>query len=81
MVGVQDATFSVGRGQSTLIRHINRLTEPTSDAVFYEGQNVNAMNPRDLRSLRAGKIDMVFSLEVRRVSDAGVSRWMMGRAS
>lgn len=72
VVGVQDASFSVGRGEifcimglsgsgkSTLIRHINRLIEPTSGNVFIEGQNVNAMNPRDLRSLRAEKIGMVF---------------------
>jgi glycine betaine/proline transport system ATP-binding protein len=72
VVGVQDATFSVGRGEifcimglsgsgkSTLIRHINRLIEPTSGAVYIEGQNVNAMNPRDLRALRAQRIGMVF---------------------
>lgn len=72
VVGVQDASFSVGRGEifcimglsgsgkSTLIRHINRLIEPTSGAVFIEGQNVNAMNPEALRRLRAEKIGMVF---------------------
>lgn len=72
VVGVQDATFSVkrgeifcimglsGSGKSTLIRHINRLIEPTSGAVYIEGQNVNAMNPRDLRALRAERIGMVF---------------------
>lgn len=72
VVGVQDASFSVGRGEifcimglsgsgkSTLIHHINRLIEPTAGAVFIEGQNVNAMNPRDLRALRAERIGMVF---------------------
>lgn len=72
VVGVQDASFSVGRGEifcimglsgsgkSTLIRHINRLIEPTSGAVWIEGQNVNAMNAQDLRKLRAEKIGMVF---------------------
>ncbi|NEY90291.1 quaternary amine ABC transporter ATP-binding protein [Tabrizicola oligotrophica] len=72
VVGVQDASFSVGRGEifcimglsgsgkSTLIRHINRLIEPTSGNVIIEGQNVNAMNPRELRALRAEKIGMVF---------------------
>ena len=72
VVGVQDASFSVGRGEifcimglsgsgkSTLIRHINRLIEPTSGTVFIEGQNVNAMNPRQLRALRAERIGMVF---------------------
>lgn len=72
VVGVQNATFSVGRGEifcimglsgsgkSTLIRHINRLIEPTSGSVIIEGQNVNAMNARDLRALRAERIGMVF---------------------
>lgn len=72
VVGVQDASFTVGRGEifcimglsgsgkSTLIRHINRLIEPTAGAVFIEGQNVNAMNPRELRALRAERIGMVF---------------------
>jgi len=69
---VQDATFNVGRGEifcimglsgsgkSTLIRHINRLIEPTSGTVFIEGQNVSAMNPRQLREMRAERIGMVF---------------------
>ncbi|MCE6950798.1 glycine betaine/L-proline ABC transporter ATP-binding protein [Cereibacter sphaeroides] len=72
VVGVQDASFSVrrgeifcimglsGSGKSTLIRHINRLIEPTAGAVFIEGQNVNAMNARELRALRAQRIGMVF---------------------
>ena len=72
VVGVQNASFTVGRGEifcimglsgsgkSTLIRHINRLIEPTSGTVFIEGQNVNAMNPRELRALRAERIGMVF---------------------
>lgn len=72
VVGVQDASFTVGRGEifcimglsgsgkSTLIRHINRLIEPTSGAVWIEGQNVNAMNAEALRRLRAEKIGMVF---------------------
>lgn len=72
VVGVQDASFSVGRGEifcimglsgsgkSTLIRHINRLIEPTSGTVYIEGQNVSAMSPRDLRALRAERIGMVF---------------------
>ncbi|WP_149141796.1 quaternary amine ABC transporter ATP-binding protein [Gemmobacter caeruleus] len=72
VVGVQDASFTVGRGEifcimglsgsgkSTLIRHINRLIEPTLGAVYIEGQNVNAMNAQELRQLRAEKIGMVF---------------------
>ncbi|EEE35280.1 glycine betaine/L-proline transport ATP-binding protein ProV [Rhodobacteraceae bacterium KLH11] len=72
VVGVQDATFTVGRGEifcimglsgsgkSTLIRHVNRLIEPTSGQLFVEGQNVNRLNARDLREVRAEKIGMVF---------------------
>lgn len=72
VVGVQDASFAVGRGEifcimglsgsgkSTLIRHINRLIEPTAGAVWIEGQNVNAMGAEALRKLRAEKIGMVF---------------------
>jgi glycine betaine/proline transport system ATP-binding protein len=72
VVGVRDVSFSVARGEifcimglsgsgkSTLIRHINRLIEPTVGSVFVEGENVNAMSPRDLRALRASKIGMVF---------------------
>ena len=72
MVGVRDATFSVGRGEifcimglsgsgkSTLIRHINRLIEPTVGTVHIEGRNVNEMGARELRRLRSEKIGMVF---------------------
>ncbi|WP_136646602.1 glycine betaine/L-proline ABC transporter ATP-binding protein [Tabrizicola sp. YIM 78059] len=72
VVGVQDASFGVGRGEifcimglsgsgkSTLIRHINRLIEPTAGTVWIEGENVNAMGPEALRRLRAEKIGMVF---------------------
>jgi glycine betaine/proline transport system ATP-binding protein len=72
VVGVQNASFTVGRGEifcimglsgsgkSTLIRHINRLIEPTSGAVYIEGENVNAMGAEALRRLRAEKIGMVF---------------------
>lgn len=72
VVGVQDASFSVrrgeifcimglsGSGKSTLIRHINRLIEPTSGAIYIEGQNINDVSQRELRGLRAEKIGMVF---------------------
>jgi glycine betaine/proline transport system ATP-binding protein len=72
VVGVQDASFTVARGEifcimglsgsgkSTLIRHVNRLIDPTSGQLFIEGQDVNALSARDLRELRAEKIGMVF---------------------
>ncbi|GAA6210188.1 glycine betaine/L-proline ABC transporter ATP-binding protein [Cognatishimia sp. WU-CL00825] len=72
IVGVQDASFTVrrgeifcimglsGSGKSTLIRHVNRLIEPTTGQLFIEGEDVNALSAKDLRELRAEKIGMVF---------------------
>lgn len=72
VVGVQAASFEVSRGEifcimglsgsgkSTLVRHLNRLIEPTSGTVEILGQDVSALNPRDLRRLRAENIGMVF---------------------
>ncbi|MDE0308625.1 MAG: glycine betaine/L-proline ABC transporter ATP-binding protein [Acidiferrobacterales bacterium] len=72
VVGVQDASFSVGEGEifcimglsgsgkSTLIRHVNRLIEPTYGEVLIEGQDINSLNETDLRALRSTKIGMVF---------------------
>ncbi|MCY4030935.1 MAG: glycine betaine/L-proline ABC transporter ATP-binding protein [Hyphomicrobiales bacterium] len=72
IVGVQDASFQVGRGEvfcimglsgsgkSTLIRHVNRLIEPTHGQILIEGIDVNALSATQLRSMRAEKIGMVF---------------------
>lgn len=72
VVGVQDASFQVGRGEifcimglsgsgkSTLIRHINRLIEPTSGQILIEGEDINGLSARKLRAMRAEKIGMVF---------------------
>ena len=72
VVGVQDASFRVSRGEifcimglsgsgkSTLIRHVNRLIEPTSGQLFIEGQDINALRASALREVRADKIGMVF---------------------
>ncbi len=72
VVGVQDASFDVARGEifcimglsgsgkSTLIRHINRLIEPTIGSVHIEGQNIGDLSASNLRALRAEKIGMVF---------------------
>ncbi len=48
-----------GAGKSTLLRCINRLVEPTSGKIFFEEQEVTAMDSRSLRSLRQ-KIGMIF---------------------
>lgn len=49
-----------GSGKSTLIRHINRLIEPTAGRVEIDGDDVLAMNRKQLREFRRNKISMVF---------------------
>ena len=72
VVGVADATFSVGEGEifcimglsgsgkSTLVRHINRLIEPTDGRVLFKGEDVGALDEEQLRHLRSTRIAMVF---------------------
>ena len=72
VVGVADATFSVGEGEifcimglsgsgkSTLVRHINRLIEPTEGRVLFKGEDVGMLDADELRHLRSTKIAMVF---------------------
>ena len=72
VVGVQDASFEVARGEifcimglsgsgkSTLVRHVNRLIEPTSGSIDILGNDISAMNARALRKVRAQQIGMVF---------------------
>lgn len=72
VLGVKDASFSVnegeifclmglsGSGKSTMVRHINRLIEPTDGTIEILGEDVGAMKPDRLRQLRAEKIGMVF---------------------
>src|SRR5215469_1289802 len=72
VVGVADASFSVGAGEifcimglsgsgkSTLVRHINRLIEPTAGEIWVEGEDVNRLNDQNLRALRSKRIGMVF---------------------
>ncbi|MDJ0383079.1 glycine betaine/L-proline ABC transporter ATP-binding protein [Streptomyces sp. G-G2] len=69
---VIDASFSVepgqifvvmglsGSGKSTLLRMLNGLLEPTSGRVLYDGQDLTALSPGDLRHVRSTKISMVF---------------------
>jgi glycine betaine/proline transport system ATP-binding protein len=72
VVGVQDATFEVprgeifcimglsGSGKSTLVRHVNRLIEPTSGQIEILGRDVGAMSSKELRQVRAEQLGMVF---------------------
>lgn len=72
VVGVAGASFQAmegeifcimglsGSGKSTLVRHINRLIEPTAGDILIEGRDINHLNDRDLRKVRADKIGMVF---------------------
>ncbi|ACI59529.1 glycine betaine/L-proline ABC transporter, ATPase subunit (plasmid) [Rhizobium leguminosarum bv. trifolii WSM2304] len=72
VVGVRDASFSIkrgeifcimglsGSGKSTVIRHINRLIEPTSGEVYVSGRRVDTMDEQALRNLRSETMGMVF---------------------
>ncbi|MBN1218405.1 MAG: glycine betaine/L-proline ABC transporter ATP-binding protein [Anaerolineae bacterium] len=49
-----------GSGKSTLIRCISRLIEPTDGRVVIDGEDVTAMDEKQLRRLRRQKMSMVF---------------------
>ncbi len=69
---VIDASFTVepgqifvvmglsGSGKSTLLRMLNGLLEPTAGRVLFDGQDLTALSPRELRDVRSTKISMVF---------------------
>ena len=58
--GIQVVMGLSGSGKSTLIRHINRLIEPTTGEVWIDGENVLAMNEKQLRNFRRNRASMVF---------------------
>ena len=72
VVGIADCSFSVprgeifcvmglsGSGKSTMVRHLNRLIEPTAGNISVLGRDVLALGEKDLRILRAAHIGMVF---------------------
>lgn len=47
-----------GSGKSTLIQHLNALVKPTSGAIFFDGQDINA-DKEKLRAVRE-KVGLVF---------------------
>ncbi|MBY8884399.1 betaine/proline/choline family ABC transporter ATP-binding protein [Streptomyces sp. PTM05] len=69
---VIDASFTVepgeifvvmglsGSGKSTLLRMLNGLLEPTTGRVLFDGQDLTALDPRELRRVRSREISMVF---------------------
>ena len=71
-VGVQDASFTINRGEifvvmglsgsgkSTLVRMLNRLIEPTAGQVLIDGEDVLKMNRSELVKFRRQKTCMVF---------------------
>lgn len=61
---VPDGQFLVviglsGSGKSTLLRCINRLIDPTEGRILWDGVDITAANPRQLRLIRR-QIGMVF---------------------
>src|SRR6476620_989065 len=48
-----------GTGQSTLIRCINRLVDPTAGEIWFRGQDLARLKGRELRAARR-RIGMVF---------------------
>ena len=58
--GIQVVMGLSGAGKSTLIRHINRLIEPTSGKIIVDGEDVLAMQQKQLINFRRFKTSMVF---------------------
>ncbi len=72
IVGVNNASFEVhkgelliimglsGSGKSTLMRCIARLNEATAGNIYIDGEDIMAMNDKQLIELRRNKMGMVF---------------------
>jgi len=72
VVGIADCSFTVergeifcvmglsGSGKSTMVRHLNRLIEPTAGSIHVLGKDMMALKGDALREMRARHIGMVF---------------------
>lgn len=72
VVGVNSASFEVyegemlvimglsGSGKSTLLRCISRLTDTTAGNIFIDGEDLLALNSKELIEIRRNKMGMVF---------------------
>lgn len=72
VVGIAGCSFEVakgeifcvmglsGSGKSTMVRHLNRLIEPTAGAIRVLGKDMLALGEEALREMRAVHIGMVF---------------------
>lgn len=72
VVGIADNSFSVrrgevfcvmglsGSGKSTMVRHLNRLIEPTVGRIEVLGRNMLELSDKDVRAMRTKSIGMVF---------------------
>ena len=72
VLAVRDVSFQVregetfvimglsGSGKSTLVRCLGRLIEPTRGEVLIDGEDLLAMNRKQLRDIRRHKMGMVF---------------------
>ena len=72
VVGIADCSFEVqrgeifcvmglsGSGKSTMVRHLNRLIEPTAGSISVLGKDMLSLGGDALREMRARHIGMVF---------------------
>ena len=72
VVGIADVSFEVkrgeifcvmglsGSGKSTMVRHLNRLIEPTAGNISVMGRDMLTLSDADLREMRAMHLGMVF---------------------
>jgi glycine betaine/proline transport system ATP-binding protein len=72
VVGIADVSFEVergeifcvmglsGSGKSTMVRHINRLIDPTAGDISVMGRDMLSLTDAQLREMRTSNIGMVF---------------------